>query len=345
MDAAPTPSQPPIQAAPRFEWPPRTRPAAELDLKPLNRAPASDLPTLPATHPGPTTSPAPPEPDHFIATHDSASPRLAFERTWLGLVAPPWTIRAVEAGFYPDPPSAYCPRCAGPVGPGEVPTDPTSASCASCRGTPLPWSRALRVGAFTGVLRDVILEAKYAKWRRLAFDLGTTLGAILSSQLTTAGVDPAHAALIPIPMSFRRRWSRGIDHTLAIARGVRSVTRGPILRPLRRRHRPAQAALPESGREANARGSFTPRSGENLAGFPVIVVLDDVRTTGATLRAACRALNARERRLGSQLSAEQVWVASLAVVTPTDRRAPDSLDDPDPGQAQDSYTEPDALIS
>lgn len=57
-----------------------------------------------------------------------------------------------------------------------------------------------------------------------------------------------------------------------------------------------------------------------MAGYAALIVLDDVRTTGATLRAACRAIQARERRLGGRLGANQVWVATLAVVTPNERR-------------------------
>jgi predicted amidophosphoribosyltransferase len=178
----------------------------------------------------------------------------------------------------------------------------------------------VRLGAWEGVLRHAILEAKYARWRRLAFDLGCTLGFVLARRLQEAGVEPDAAGIVPVPMSFRRRWSRGLDHTLAIARGVRSVTGSSVVQPLRRRHCPPQASLAESAREANVRGCFLPRSGESVAHFPVVVLLDDVRTTGATLRAACRVLAARQRRRGEPLEPGQVWVATLAVVTPSDRR-------------------------
>jgi predicted amidophosphoribosyltransferase len=184
----------------------------------------------------------------------------------------------------------------------------------------LPWSTAVRLGPWSGVLREAILEAKYARWRRLAFDLGRELGVVLARRLREVGVDADAAAVVPVPMSFRRRWSRGLDHTLAMARGVRRVTGCSILTPLRRRHRPPQASLAETAREANVRGCFVPRTGPSLARFPAVVVLDDVRTTGATLRAACRALAARQRRLGEPLDLGRVWVATLAVVTPSNRR-------------------------
>lgn len=249
-------------------------------------------------------------------------PRHVFERTWLGLTSPPWATRAAEAGFQPDRPEVYCPRCAGPVGAGETGFEVSREGCATCSQERLPWARAVRLGAFGGVLREAILEAKYARWRRLAFDLGCDLGEAIGLALAAAGIDAAAAAIVPVPMSFRRRWSRGLDHTLAIARGVQERTGARIVRALGRRHRPVQASLPESVREANARGSFTPRGGQPLGTYEAIVVVDDVRTTGATLRAACRAVGSRERAMGGRLQSDCVWVAALAVVTPRERREP-----------------------
>ncbi|MEZ6235377.1 MAG: hypothetical protein R3B68_14415 [Phycisphaerales bacterium] len=204
----------------------------------------------------------------------------------------------------------------------------------------MPWSRAIRLGLFDGTLRDAILEAKYQRWRRLAFDLGVAIGrplqaAIEESPHRVAGdgaesdlpigeeqdAAPAGVAIVPIPMSFRRRWARGIDHTLAIARGVRAVTGATIVRPLARRHRAPQVGLPRSRREANARGSFIAVGDRPLSAFRVVVVLDDVRTTGATLRAACRAIRARERGLGRLLATTQIWVATLGVASSGRRSA------------------------
>ena len=250
----------------------------------------------------------------------TVSPRLAFERTWLGLQSPPWSIRALEAGFRPDRDNEACPRCAGSVGPGEVSQVEGVMGCAACREEALPWSRAVRLAAFSGVLREAILEAKYTRWRRLAFDLGAALGAVLAERLRAANIEPSEVALVPVPMSWRRRWSRGLDHTLEIARGVRSRTGMTIARPLGRRHRPVQASLPRSQREANARGSFRARGRARMESYPCLVVLDDVRTTGATLRAACRAVAARERRLGGRIGSEKIWIATLAVPTPPERR-------------------------
>lgn len=230
------------------------------------------------------------------------------ERTWLGLDSPSLVGRARESGWSPDDRDAYCWRCGSGVGAGEVDGD----GCASCRTKRPAWERALRLGAYRGELADMIREIKFTGRRRLASELGRLLGARLADELRRAGVAPDEAVLVPVPMSWAQRMDRGIDHTLAIARGVRGSSGLPIVRALRRRHGPSQLEVPPSRRRANVRGVFVPRKpAEGLEGRSV-VLLDDVRTTGATLTSAARAL----RGTGG---VDRVWAAVLAV-TPRDGR-------------------------
>jgi len=79
---------------------------------------------------------------------------------------------------------------------------------------------------------------------------------------------------------------------------------------LRRRHRPSQLAVPVSRRKANVRGTMTCARAD-LTGR-LVIVLDDVRTTGATLREACRAV--KKANPGAKL-----W-AAVAAVTPDPAR-------------------------
>lgn len=95
-------------------------------------------------------------------------------------------------------------------------------------------------------------------------------------------------ALIPVPSSRAARARRGYDHVpLLLERAV------PDARPVRAlahvRRILDQAGLGVSAREQNVAGSM--RAHESLAGVTCIVI-DDVVTTGATLREAVRALRA-----------------------------------------------------
>ncbi|MGB5265398.1 MAG: phosphoribosyltransferase family protein, partial [Polyangiales bacterium] len=63
-----------------------------------------------------------------------------------------------------------------------------------------------------------------------------------------------------------------------------------LLRGLRRvRNTPSQVDLPHRERQQNIAGAFAPW---RLGGLQRVLLIDDVKTTGATLRAASEALRA-----------------------------------------------------
>lgn len=240
---------------------------------------------------------------------------LEVERALIGVRSEPFHIRAQEIGFEPDAPDAYCWRCGTSVGPSEA----DGVGCAACRRRRLAWSRCVRVGDYQGELRRAILEVKFTRFARLGFELGELLGDRVVERMRRYDVDPRASVVVPVPMSFRRRTSRGIDHTLAIARGVRSRTRGRLVRALRRRHGASQLEVPMSGRKANVSGVFSPgRALPEECG--VVVVVDDVRTTGATMSAACRAVRKGWRERGLSASDLELWSGVVGVTPGPERR-------------------------
>jgi predicted amidophosphoribosyltransferase len=164
------------------------------------------------------------------------------------------------------------------------------------------------VGEYRGLLRDVVHEVKFTAWRRLGTDAGRMLGVQLVALLE--GVARDKLVLIPVPSTLRRRMARGIDHSLVLARGVREVTGGRIVRALARSHRPSQVGLPVTQRRRNVAGTMRVRGGADLGGCTVVVI-DDVRTTGATMMEACKALTRGSGERGNR--PVQVWAAVLGV--------------------------------
>lgn len=117
-------------------------------------------------------------------------------------------------------------------------------------------------------------------------ELSAPLGALLAS---AAGRFAGRVdAVVAVPLHPRRLAARGFDQTALLSRPVAKalgVPRGTLL--CRTRDTPAQAGLDLAGRAQNVRGAFVARP---CAGR--VLLLDDVRTTGATLAACAEALTA-----------------------------------------------------
>jgi ComF family protein len=212
---------------------------------------------------------------------------------------------ACAAELFHDP-HPSCPRCAARVGPHAV----RDGTCAACRQNPVPFSAAVRLGLYlphddtsSGArpLGEAIRRLKYAQNEGLAEVLGECLAERQLTLLSALGAD----VIVPVPLHWRRRLSRGYNQSAAIAHGLGARLRLPCryLWLWRVRNTPSQRTLTASQRWDNVRGAFRVRPRLRLASRHVLLV-DDVMTTTATACEAARALLAA--------GAAQVSVAVLA---------------------------------
>lgn len=227
---------------------------------------------------------------------------------WLGYAAPPADHAVQCSTFLPDAPDAYCRNCGDSVGFGEY----TSTGCASCRSKPALADTVVRLSPYVGDLREWILRLKYAGWS----PIGVELGRMLARSIQESGaVDLDNTIIVPMPMPWQRRLYRGIDHTQVIAVAIARELDIPLVRILSKKHGPPQVALSATDRQRHGGRNLRVRrrlGGWNLKDIQLVLV-DDVRTTGTTIRRAVRLLQ--------QLDPKTIVVSVAAVADPVSRRA------------------------
>jgi len=179
----------------------------------------------------------------------------------------------------------WCVRC-GDALPQWRAIDP---ECPRCRRRPPRFTLARSAGRYDGALREIIHVFKYERRRLLAEPLARMMRQAGGDIL--AGAD----AVVPVPLHPFRSLQRGFNQADDLARHLGL----PVWRALRRaRHGPPQASLPAARRHANLKAAFSvnvfwaarPRLRHSPLRNKVVVLVDDVMTTGATLDACSRVL-------------------------------------------------------
>ena len=179
---------------------------------------------------------------------------------------------------------------------------PTRGRCAACQTRPLGLMRLVTVGSYTqgSVLRSAILALKHGGRP----DLGVPLGCALADawQRSTGGKPGREDCLVPVPLHPWRRWLRGYNQAALLAQQVAESSGVPARGALyRTRATPPQGSLGARSRNGNVSAAFAvhPEAIRGLSGRRVWLV-DDVCTSGATLRACALALRrAGVRRVGA----------------------------------------------
>ena len=177
------------------------------------------------------------------------------------------------------------------------------APCRSCRPK-TSVDRFFAAGSYRDdLLRSLIHRLKYGRSTALAGFLAD----FLYSSLVRHDVSvPPGVLVIPMPLHSRRERLRGFNQSYLIARHLVLRLGGvEIADTVLKRVKPTrpQTALSASLRKINMKGVFAVSEKNSIKGKTVLLI-DDVKTTGATIEEAARVL----KREG----AKRVWAAVVA---------------------------------
>lgn len=187
---------------------------------------------------------------------------------------------------------ARCGRCAAPC---PVPV------CAECLCAAPPQSRAVAALTYAYPWDRVLSALKF----RAGLELAPVLADLLAQAVRACAAAPQVDIVTAVPLGRERLRERGYNQAWELARRVARTLALPAEAHALQRlaDTPQQAALPRGRRLANVRGCFGVERAERVRGQRVALV-DDVMTTGATLREAARVL------LDAGAARVEVWVAA-----------------------------------
>lgn len=176
----------------------------------------------------------------------------------------------------------YCRICGEDAGPHLL----HDGRCTACLRSRVKIERFVRVGRYHGALRRVVVAFKQMP------QLDGLLGGLLAEAIRAEFDALAETVFVPIPSPLGRRLRRRYAPTELLAREVARLTGGRWLAALEMARRVRkQSELSATERETNIRGAFRVVPGLDIQGLRVCLI-DDVRTTGATLREAAKVCHA-----------------------------------------------------
>lgn len=205
-----------------------------------------------------------------------------------GVAFVPWEATGPCAGgLRPWDRPHFCASCAARVFAqprlGAVADEASRGTCHG-GGDGLP---VVAAAATSAELADVVGAWKYHGVRGLGWPLARALAGVVAP--FAAGLD-GPVTLVPVPLHRSRQRRRGFNQAAMLAELVGAITGLPVEAGALRRHRATaqQARLVEAqAREANLAGAFVARP---PVGTGRALLVDDLVTAGATVRAAAAAL-------------------------------------------------------
>jgi len=190
----------------------------------------------------------------------------------------------------------YCQRCGRDASRYAL----VDGACPDCQGKQIHFDQIARSGVYADALQEMIIAFKRGRT-----ELDSTLSFLANSALQGSGFVTGIEFFVPVPLHWSRRLVRGYNQALIIAKKLKHPSAKistDLVRIRRTKSQPTMASA--AARARNVAGAFAVRKGHNFAGRKICLV-DDIKTTGATLNECAKTLK--------EAGASKVFTLVLAV--------------------------------
>lgn len=158
----------------------------------------------------------------------------------------------------------------------------TTAICNKCENS----SPIYVISERNGILGELIHNYKYYSIRALARPLAEMLAQILPLDL------PTNSIIVPLPTATHHIRARGLDHTYLIAKHLSKIRHLKTEQILLRNKNTVQVGTDRKTRLAQAKSAYTLNPKYQIKKDATYILLDDIWTTGASVKSAEKILRA-----------------------------------------------------
>lgn len=192
--------------------------------------------------------------------------------------------------------SDYCRRCGRDAGSAAI----LEGACPNCQGKEIYFDGIARSGVYAQNLKKMILDFKNSKT-----ELDSILGFLADSALQGSDFINEIDCFVPVPLHWSRKFIRGYNQAHVLTKKInhrKFLINTDLIRIRRTKAQPTMTS--PTARARNVAGAFAVRNGHKFAGKKICLV-DDIKTTGATLNECAKTLK--------EAGAAKVFALVLAV--------------------------------
>lgn len=167
---------------------------------------------------------------------------------------------------------SFCAKCAA------ILENPFIAECPECSNLEFSFDKIMVAGKYNSVLRELILKFKNHR----KYFLSNFLSFILRQKLESFEFSHTIDFFVPVPLHWTKEFTRGFNQSAILAEKIKSKDQPVCTDLVRIKRTKPQFTLNYNERLKNIKGAFAIRKGHPFSGKNICLV-DDIKTTGATL--------------------------------------------------------------